>query len=275
MKSSYLFTVLLLTGISFSCKKDPVKSPATPPSDIQTVLLKDVVIQALPSPYYHFDYNDSGYITKAAYSSGFKSYDILYASRRISEIKSTHAINKDKLVYQYENGKVSLVKYFNEAGENYKRCFLSYNVSGLPEEMEWEIKLDAPGFTSERTLSFTYHPDGNLHELKDKKHFIAGRQNESACTDKFEDYDNKVNVDGFMLIHANNDHLILLPGVKWQKNNPRRAIRTGDLINYEIDYTYTYNELNKPVFRNGDMLLTTGTDAGQRFQSHTSFSYYP
>lgn len=87
------------------------------------------MVAGLPSPYYHFQHDDSSYIIKAGFSSGSRTYDINYAFGRISEMKSTHPINKDRLIYQYENGKVFLVKYINAAGL-YKRCFLNYNTRG-------------------------------------------------------------------------------------------------------------------------------------------------
>jgi hypothetical protein len=44
-----------------------------------------------------------------------------------------------------------------------------------------------------------------------------------TTVDLFEQYDNKVNVDGFSLIHDDFfDHLVLLPGVQLQKGNPGR-----------------------------------------------------
>jgi hypothetical protein len=53
---SYLIIALLL--ISGSCKnKDvvaPTPLPVNEPADTYTVLLKDMIIRNLPSPYYHF-----------------------------------------------------------------------------------------------------------------------------------------------------------------------------------------------------------------------------
>lgn len=275
MQRNYLFFIILVAGVLFSCKKENNNLPPVTAPDVTPVLLKDIVVQSLPSPYYHFEYNDSGYAAKTSFSSGLEMYDISYASGKISEMKSTHIINKDRLVYEYENGKVFLVKYINEAGVNYKRCFLSYNPSGQLEKMEWYSKQGNVGFVISRTLNFTYYPDGNLFELRDHRHATDGGQNEAIYTDRFENYDDKVNVDGFSLIHDSNDHLILLPGVKLQKNNPFRNIRTGDGVHYEISYTYIYNERNRPVLKNGDAVITSGPGAGQHFHTNALYTYYP
>jgi hypothetical protein len=277
MKKVYFLYVVLVAGILFSCKKDKQgNGPVTPPpSDIQQVLLKDVIVQGLPSPFYHFVYDDSGYITQSSFSSGIRMYEINYAGRRISEIKSIHPINKDRMVYQYQDGKVILVKYINEAGVNFKRCFISYNLSGQITEMEWEIKNGQAGFVLQQAFSFLYYPDGNLKERQDQRYRIDGQQDEALYIDRFENYDAKMNVDGFTQLHNEDDHLLLLPGKNVQKNNPGKEIRSGTGIHYEINYNYTYNETGRPVGRNGSGSFTNGPNAGQTFQLNTSFTYYP
>jgi hypothetical protein len=278
MKSNYVLPILLAGFILFSCKKDKSNQPpVTPPpgSDAQTVLLKDVVIQGLPTPYYHFEYDDSGYITQTGFSSGIRSYEIIHAARRISEIKSNHPINKDRLIYQYENGRVFLIKYIDENAVNYRRCFVSYNNIGQLSKMEWERRMSNATFAAERTVNFTYYADGNLQQLKNYRHAIDGQQVEGTDIDNFENYDNKVNPDGFSLIHNSNEHLLLLPGVKLQKNNPLKTTRAGTGVHYGITYTYTYNQLNRPLQKTGAVSITSGPDAGKHFQSNTAFTYYP
>ena len=278
MKKICVVVILLTAGIIFSCKKDknllpPVILP--PPSDAQTILLKDIVIQSLPSPYYHFEYDGAGFIIKSAFSAGLRSYSVNHVSKRISEIESTDILNNDKMVYHYEDGKVFLIQYFDQSGKNYRRCFVTYNTTGQLVKIEWELKLGVTGFAIDRTLTFDYYADANLKELTDHRHFIAGQQTEASYTELYENYDNKINVDGFTHIHDNNDHLILLPNIKLQKNNPSKTIRSGNGINYQITHTYTYNEINRPIQVNGDVLFTSGPDAGKHFQSHTTFTYYP
>jgi hypothetical protein len=47
------------------------------------------------------------------------------------------------------------------------------------------------------------------------------------------------------------DHLVLLPGVQLQKNNPRKETLTGNTGNYTVNYTYTYNDKDLPLFKTG------------------------
>ena len=142
------------------------------------------------------------------------------------------------------------------------------------KEMEWELNVSPVGFALQRTVSFSYYTDGNLPERRDRRHFIEGKQAEALYIDRYELYDDKLNVDGFMLLHESSEHLVLLPGVRLQHNNPLKNIRTGDGINYEITYNYTYNADKYPLQRAGSMLLTNGPQAGERFPVNASYSYY-
>ena len=123
-------------------------------------------------------------------------------------------------------------------------------------------------------MRFSYHPDGNLFEIA--YHYPATKaQPESIFTDRFEQYDNKINVDGFGLLHNEFfDHLILLSGVELQKNNPGKETRTGDGVNYTVGYTYSYNDKDAPLTKIGDLIITNGTDSGRHFQTHSVYSYY-
>ena len=260
-----------------SCDKDDTKDPGigpNHPSDAQSLRLKDVTVRNLPSPYYQFVYNDSGYITNVNFAGGEATYVTKHNDRIISEIRNEHPINKDRLQYVYENKKVSIVKVLNEAGEVYKRAFLTYGVSDRLHKIEWEIKQQDVGFASYITLNFSYHADGNLMQMIRHYHAIPGRQNEMIRSDLFDNYDNKINSDGFSLLHLSNEHLLLLPRVKLQLNNPGRNIRTGDGINYKIEYRYTYDAQGRPLSKTGDFLFTNGPDAGQRFETLASFTYY-
>ena len=60
----------------------------------------------------------------------------------------------------------------------------------------------------------------------------------------------------------------------WQKGNPARVTRTGDGLNYVVDYTYTYDDKKRPLAKTGDVTFTNGPTAGQKFQTLSVFSYY-
>ncbi|HEX5655049.1 MAG TPA: hypothetical protein VFX58_18360, partial [Chitinophagaceae bacterium] len=104
---------------------------------------------------------------------------------------------------------------------------------------------------------------------------IAG-QAESTLIDRYEHYDNKINTTGFSLLHDEFfDHLVFLPAVELQINNPGKVTRLGDGNHYTIDFAYTYNDRGAPLTRSGDFVYTSGPNSGQRFQLSSVYSYYP
>ena len=70
------------------------------------------------------------------------------------------------------------------------------------------------------------------------------------------------------------EHLVLLPRIRLQKNNPAKHRRTGDGVNFVVDYTYSYDVKNRPLTKRGNLQILTGTDAGKFFQTNSAFSYY-
>jgi hypothetical protein len=273
MRYKYILQVIAFALVLHSCKKEKGTTVQPPPPPVKPVLLKDIVIPNLPSPYYHFEYNMSGRISKASFLSGLRMYDIVYNGNKISTVNNNTLANKDRLQYIYnETGTPEIIKYINEAGLLYRVCYLTYD-GGQLRKMEWEKRIEA-GFIIDRTITFVYQPDGNLLEMTDHRPAIIGQQAETTYIVRFEQYDNNINTDGFSLAHEDNDHLLLLPGVQLQKNNPRKIIRTGDAINYTIDYTYTHNDRNAPLTKAGDVIITGGPNTGQRFQVNTVFTYY-
>jgi hypothetical protein len=200
-------------------------------------------------------------------------YEVVYNGDRISEMKSNSVENKDKLQYFYDNeGRVNSINYADSTGIVYERIFLTYNGRKLIK-LDRELKSGS-GFIIDKTMTFSYQADGNLQELKEHRPPING-QNDATYVDRFEQYDNKINTDGFSLVHDEFfDHLILLPGVQFQKNNPGKLTHTGDGPNYNVDYTYTYNDKNLPLTKTGELIYLTGPDAGKRFEINSTFTYY-
>ena len=274
MRHRYLL-LFIAAIILFGCKKekttiDPLPPPSTQPP---TVLVKDIVIAHLPSPYYHFEYNAAGKVTFVSFASDFTRYDVVYDGDRIKEMRNNILVNKDTLRYSYDNtGRVNAIKYINEAGTIYTVLFFTYDGQKLIE-IERDRK-SGTGFIIDRIMTISYYPDGNLNELT--YHYLPfNGQPEQIYTDRFEQYDNKINVDGFSLIHNEFfDHLVLLP-VQLQKNNPGKETRTGNVDNYKVDYTYTYDNRNAPLTRSGDFVYTSGPNTGQRFQLSSIYTYYP
>ena len=91
---------------------------------------------------------------------------------------------------------------------------------------------------------------------------------------RFEAYDEGINVDGFALLHTEFfDHVVFLPGVQLQRNNPTAVTWSDDGAQYHVDYTYTYDGENRPLIQRGDFVWLTGPEAGRRFQLTSTYSY--
>jgi len=267
--SLFLLSVIVL----LSCKKDKIESnpSSTPPSP--PLLLKDIVVPHLPSPYYHFEYDSSGKLVFVSFASDFTRYHVTYDGGRITEMRNDILVNKDRLQYVYDaTEKLKTVLYSDSAGIVYTRVNFTFDGQKLIN-IERERKLGTD-FIVDKTMTMTYHPDGNLFELT--YHYLpVNGMTESIYTDHFEQYDNKINVDGLDLIHNEFfDHLIILPGFQLQKNNPGKESRTGDAQNYVVDYTYIYNGSGQPLNKQGSLIFLSGSNSGQRFETNSIYSYY-
>ena len=247
-------------------------TPPTPPAP--PVFLKEIAIDRLPSPYYHFEYDATGRVSAVSFASGFTMYEVAYDGGRIREMRNNTLGNQDRLEYAYDGaGRVSVVEYANASGDVHARVHYSYDGQKLVG-VERERRV-AAGFVVDKTMTLSYHPDGNLLELTDHRPAIDGVQSASTTVDRFEDYDDGINVDGFGLLHNDFfDHLVLLPDVRLQRGNPRRETLTGDGTNFVADYTYTYDAQHRPLTKSGVATLTNGLNAGQTFSLSSVFSYY-
>jgi hypothetical protein len=253
-----------------------VTDPGSAPPPPAKVLLKDVQVDRLPSPYYHFDYDAAGTITGVSFASGLTSYGVSYLGSRIKELQNNSLGNRDRLVYAYDSdGRVVGVRYVNSSGATFTIVIFTYDGDKLTEV---ERSRAVPGgFIIDKTMTLSYWPDGNLRELAEHRPAIDGVQGESNGVVAFEQYDTGLNIDGFGLIHDDFfDHFVLLPGVQLQKNNPGRETRTGDGLTYVVNYTYAYDGAGRPVTKTGDLLITggSGEDVGRRIQIGSSFTYY-
>lgn len=279
----YKFLVIILSAIVFfSCKKERVNIETPSPPDTPTeeppvapVFLKDIVIDNLPAPYYHVEYDATGKSSVVSFAGRFHSYNVEYIDDKINSLKNTGASNSDQVRYFYDNnGRVILMTFEDFTGTIYIKVHLTYNDRKLVK-LERERKLGAE-FIFNKVLKMSYYADGNL---KDLDYFFPATpingQVEQRYADHFEQYDNKINVDGFDLLHSEFfDHLILLPGVVLQKNNPAKITRTGDGDNSETRYVYNYNDKNLPLSKTGEVKFQSGTNAGQVFTVGSVFTYY-
>jgi hypothetical protein len=275
MKTNHLLLVFILSAL-FSCRKErhPTDPPANPQSFV-ALKLKDINIGSLPSPYYHFEYRDDKYISSFDFSNGL-IYDMTYTGDNLTLMKNnTAGTTKDSVKYSYTDNKLTQITVTADVGFTYRRAFLTYYPSGQLQKLEWELKPGNEPFAKEQSFTFTYYPDGNVKEIL-QQYFAVGMLPEASFTDKYENYDNKINVDGFTLAEPSRIKIpILIPGITLQVNNAGRIVRTGGAaVTYEVNYTYTYDGTGRPLVKTGDFVNTSGPDSGQHYQLQTTYSYY-
>ncbi|MFL5742552.1 MAG: hypothetical protein ACJ75B_20175 [Flavisolibacter sp.] len=272
----YHAIVLTVIFILFSCKKEqiPAAGPITV-TGVKHILLKDISIPNLPSPYYHFEYNSDSLVTNVNFASGYTNYDVLYNGNKITEMRNNIFVNHDTLRYTYDNtGKLSMIKFINGANVIFRVVFFTYD-GNLIKKIEWDQKDGNTGYRVDRTLSFTFYSDGNVQTITEHRPPIPG-VDDYISVKTFEQYDDKINVDDFSLIHDGiHDHLFLPQGFRLQKNNPRKekfSVNGSDY--YSINYTYIYNSDHTPSDKAGDFIYLSGSSAGQIFRTDSFYSYY-
>jgi hypothetical protein len=273
-----IFRIVLFSLFFFACRKEhPIVINTPPlPEPAKKVLLKDITIPHLPSPYYHFEYDSDSLVSKVDYSSGYTIYDVIYNGGKIAEMRNNILVNHDTLRYSYDNaGKPVLIQFINDANIIYRVVRFSYKGDQV-KEISWDQRQADAGFLTDRNLTFTYHPDGNVKTITEHRPAMSGSPEFNSVL-QFEQYDDKINVDDFSLIHDGiHDHLFLLQGFRLQKNNPGKETYSGGVVRlmYAVDYTYTYNSDNTPSRKAGDLLFTAGIDSGRRFQTESDYTYY-
>ena len=258
-----------------SCRKEHPE-PKPVPEPVKKVLLKDITIPSLPSPYYHFAYNADSTVAKASFADSFTNYEVSYANNRIAEMRNTTLGNHDTLRYVYDQtGKPTTINIFNRSNGMNRHVFFYYNVNQV-KEIDWDKQDGKNGFVITRTLKFDYYPDGNVKTQSEHRPDLDGSPGANTTT-LFEQYDDKINVDDFSLIHAGfSDHLILLQGFRIRKNNAGKETFTqdGDLNNNITTNTYTYNSDGTPSAKKQHLLFTAGPLVGRTFETSTGYTYY-
>ena len=272
MKRQLLMGSIIIAAIAVACNKGPVSQPE-PPIAAPVLKVKDINERNLPSPFYHFEYDDSGKIVLAEYSSSLRIYDVNYNGSHIESMENIADLSHMRLEYEYSNGDLLAVKVKDKDGVTLRHCIFTFSPSHQLQQVDWDVADGNVGFYLEQTMTFSYYPDGNVMEIV-THNYPVGSQAGATYTDRFENYDDHANADGFSLLHTTPHELILIPGLKFQVNNPRRNVRTGDGINFETNYSYTYDGKGRPTVKTGDVKFTNGTNAGQHFESQSTFSYY-
>ena len=174
------FRVLLLV-LAMGCVSEPdltyptspPTTPPPPPPSIADVRLSEMTIPNLPSPHYRFEYDSSGRVTRAAFSSDVRTYDIHYEGNRIAGMTSTR-LPVERLAYFHDvAGNATLVTYSDNAGVVYVRVHLEYAGTRLVR-LERQRLIEGT-FQLEKRLSFVYDATGNVAELTDQRLPVGGQ----------------------------------------------------------------------------------------------------
>jgi len=258
-----LLSSIVLTTVACS-KKDHPNLPQlpTPHTDKQTVQLKEIVSQDEPSPHFAFTYDDSSYVSTASFAGNFVTYHYFYKNQRIDSV-STLLQDGTYLLYRYEGQQVTRVEQYGHTGLA-QIISISYDRRNRVTSMEWKPVTSGDG----KTVTFDYYGDGNLHAMKS---FYPASGLTALVT--YEAYDDKKNVDGFAVFKDFFDHLILLPGVKFQYNNATKVSMLRGANKLDVQHEYTYNN-DLPVQQKTTMHITDGTGKSQTLTGLTTYSYY-
>lgn len=266
-----LLLVIFASTIAGCKKKHNNPEPNFPVDDVRTVLLKDVITQSLPEPYFHFTYDSQRYVQQIDFASGFHLYNIAYENKRVKKITNTR--NGFTLVYSYNNQLVTEINEFSAPTPDKRFSYqFSYNKDNQLVQLLWLEFSNSSSGNLFRKATFTYYPDGNLAGLTRYSNTAAGMS--LIARETFYNYDDKTNVDDFYLLKGGFlENLLFLPQVKLQKNNPRNRQIISVENDYEITYVYQYQNA-LPTVKTATILQTRGTDAGRSIQTIDQFTYY-
>jgi hypothetical protein len=266
------FYIIILALAMLSCRKEQGSNNQQGPAGPKGVLLKDYIIYN--TPWYHFEYDDQNRIIKVISQSSLDTMHVIYDGNRIKEMRNDVIGNHDTLRYSYDNnGMVSLITFIGASADfQYRHIHFNYTGNQL-KQIVWDFKDAQRGFTVDREISYDYFPDGNVKQLTDHYPPLNSQQEATNIT-SFQEYDDKVNVDGFDLLLYYNDHPYLLPGVVLQKNNAMKEFIGGDATHMNITWSYEYNGNNIPLSKTGNGTFLSGPELGHSFVTKRTFTYY-
>ena len=267
-----LLSILLICTVFISCEKDDVPfdpAPGQPMDDRRSVLIKDIMAEKLPNPYYNFKYDTAKYVTEVSFASNLSVYKVEYENKRVKKLKNIK--NGHNILYTYTENLVTKIDEYNLGNLHVYSYELSYNASGRLAQITWKEFFDDPSGIVIKKVVFSYQPDGNLYKLE--TYLVESGVLTLSSTRKYSDYDDKTNVDDFYVMMDFFDTFLFLPQVKLQLNNPRKELINGGLNEFDITYTYEFNN-NLPIRKIIDLHQTKGDHAGQKGHFINQFTYY-
>jgi hypothetical protein len=265
------FFVLMSFLVTLTCckKKDRLTEPASI-DDRRTVLLKDMDVEHLPSPYFHFEYDALHYVNKISFASEFFVYSVEYEHNRVKTIHSQP--NGNTLVYVYNNGQVSDINEFSgRTGTIAFTYHFTYDANHQLVQAFWYKYLDSGEASPFKRADLAYLADGNLASL-DLYYAITPGQLSWSSKEEFSDYDSNTNVEDITLLKDFFDAYLFLPQVKLQRNNPMKEHIISDVNEYEISNAFDYQN-GLPITKTSLVNQTKGGNGQGPIQGVTHFSY--
>ncbi|HYF31540.1 MAG TPA: hypothetical protein VD993_10515 [Chitinophagaceae bacterium] len=266
MKRILYLAVLVLAATACNKEERPVQSAV---SDARAIRLKEMVSEGLPSPYFHFTYDNNNFITKLQHASGLLQYDLHYENSRLVSMVNNTMANKDTLQYYYADNRVSRIDLIEANGTRTKTAELHYDDQQRLHQIVWK-KMNADYSASIiRKLVFRYNQQ-NISQFQDYR--SMGNGLELLKTHYFEQYDDKVNVESNFLVKDVFEHFLFLPQVQLQKNNPLSEKIVGQQNDWHITYNYTFHN-GLPATKTAEIRQTRGVGSGDSIMSVTSYNY--
>ena len=253
---------LLVALAAAACEKDPVTDPNPNPNPIppQQQLPNPLPAGALVSKlkwtdndYYDFAYNAQNQVSHLhsqwQYEEGDPTkirsvdYDFQYdAQNKPIQINYTGGFSTK---FSYHGNLVHRTKEFYPGGDWSREVTYIYADNRIKQEV-WHVN-GLPGEPVDvYKYEFGYDAKGNLAKVETYEQVTdstSGQQQYKLLeTTEYSDFDDKINPTSWMLRYP------YLPQVRWQFNNPRRAVRRlADGTLQTTTHEYEYNGEGLPV----------------------------
>jgi hypothetical protein len=271
MFKSFLLVSFIGT-LLIGCKKNqnPINHEI---SDARKILVKEVEVSALPSPFFHFEYDAQNFVTAIHFANDIKTYHPIYQNKRVIRVNkiNTSGFNDGYMLYTYNNQNVIAIDEYNKHSQKFLKHELSYNNARQLTQIIWKNYTS----TSEnlyKKIDFDYWEDGNLKNAS--TYLNNGTELEFMYKDSYSQYDNKECVDDFYLYKQFMESVIFLPQVKLQKNNAHRLETTTPAYTNRVDWQFDFSG-NLPIKKTGSMYQIAGPNVGNTPATfYTTFSYY-
>jgi hypothetical protein len=260
---------VLLTG---SCRKEDDQGQAPPPPKVGQPLLKEIIIQNLPSPYFRFDYNSDSSAKEISFASGLSTWLVEYDNRKIKSL--TNVKQPSKLFYFYSGSNVTRIRTDNvlSGKTEWANHFQYDNFNRLTKITTYQYATNGIDSVKYRETKFNYNKEFNLTGYE-----LSGRRDDGSfvlfTTASYTNYDTGNNVDEFVIYKQFFEDFLYLPNVKLQLNNPRKLYLKNGVNEYQVEYTYQYNNEN-PRTKRTKITQTKGSQAGTTTESLTQYFYF-